>query len=116
MVAVEHVDNAYNGLKHYFDVLELNGSYPEYDTLGMLVYSFIVDQIFSGPLYEYLDETGLSSIRKALSCLYRHGCLLQNPDTIRLSTPHGFSYDSLLRATEDVWQRYTEGEEPRRVE
>lgn len=113
---MEHVENVYDSLKHYFGVLEQSGMYPKYETMGLLLYCFITDQVFDGSLSEYLDDAGLAAFNKVLRCLYRKGCLFNNPETVRLSTPRDTSFSSILRSTEDLLQRSTEHEEPRRIE
>lgn len=113
---MEHVDNAYGSLKHYFGVLEQTGLYPKDETYGLLFYAFIVDQVFNGPLSPYLDDAGLAAFNKALNCLYHQGCLISRPDYVRLSEPRNRSYGAVLRSTEGAEMRETQKEEFRATE
>lgn len=108
VVVMEHVDNTYGSLKHYFGVLEQTGLYPKDETYGLLLYTFIVDQVFNGPLSPYLDDAGLAAFNKALNCLYHQGCLISRPDALRLSEPRNRSNTALLRSTEDSSLRITQ--------
>jgi hypothetical protein len=117
---MDYIDNAYNGLTRYFKVLESVGQYKERNAIGLLIYCFIVDQVFNGPLQPYLDDTGLSAFNKAIKCISQSGCLVPmlSPG-IHISPARkyyvGNSYRStergILRNTEDLRVRITESSE-----
>lgn len=115
---MEHTTNVFNGLKHYFNVLETVGSYDKSDMEGLIIYAFIVNEIFQGPLYNYLDDEGLDAFNKALSCLYRKGCLFDNPNLIKLSKPHGADPSRIWRISQQDAIRTTTNNTPdvRRIE
>lgn len=113
---MEHVDNAYGSLKHYFGVLEQTGLYPKDETYGLLLYTFIVDQVFNGPLSPYLDDAGLAAFNKALNCLYHQGCLISRPDALRLSEHRSRFTVAVLRSTEDSTVRETQDDDLRSTE
>lgn len=69
------------------------GHYDRKETLDLLIYVFLVNEILDGPLGDYLDDEGMTQVEKALGCLYK-GCLISpvrdsvrfkqgNPDYIR---------------------------------
>lgn len=106
---MEHTVNAYDGLRRYFSVLEAQGFYPEPVTKGMLIYTFLVDQIIDGPLWTHLDNDGAEIINSVLRCLVKSGCLVSMPSTgIRLSEPRNIGIVAGFRATEDVNMRSTQ--------
>ena len=110
-----HDENVYDSLKHYFSVLELTGNYPNNEVIGLLIYCFIVDQVFDGPLSEYLDDAGLAAFNKTLSCLYSKGCLINNPDTLVISAPRGQRHRASLRISEAEAQRLAENNDLLRI-
>jgi len=106
---MEHTVNAYNGLRRYFDVLEVQGHYPHAVTEGMLIYTFLVDQIIDGPLWQHLDDKGAAIINSVIRCLAKSGCLVTVPSTgIRLSEPRNMGVVASFRATEKANLRSTE--------
>lgn len=114
---MEHIDNACDSLRHYFDALEAMGYYDKTETKNLLVYLFIVDEVFEGDLGVHLDDEGLASFEKALECLYK-GCLI-NPVMesnmgVKAENLHGDEFR--LRYTEDSYSRSTEEKEPRITE
>lgn len=113
---MEYIDNINNTFRHYFDVLEMTGSYGTKETYGLLLYSFIMDEVFYGPLAEYLDDAGLDAFNMALRCLYNNGCLINNPGIIKLSTPRTQPLSRVFRYTEEDVQRITEDSDTRRTE
>ena len=113
---MEHIINAYNGLRRYFNVLEQTGSYNKEGTYALAVYSFIVDQVFNGPLYQYLDDEGLNAFNKVLACLYRNGCLISKPEYVHLSDVREPKMSDVLLILEQNTMRITEADTVRRVE
>lgn len=113
---MEHLGNAYNGLVRYFNALENIGYYDPKETQNLAIYSFIVNEIFEGPLEAYLDNEGLASINKALRCIYK-GCLI-NPvmDNIKLSEPHVRTGYNRFRHSETDILRSTEQNNVRPIE
>lgn len=115
---MEHTTNVFNGLKHYFDVLETVGSYNKSDMEGLVMYAFIVNEIFQGPLYNYLDDEGLDAFNRALNCLYRKGCLFSNPNRIKISKPRGANSSRIWRISQRDITRTTTNQtaDVRRIE
>jgi len=114
---MDYIDNAYDSLKRYFTALEYTGSYDKRQTLDLLMYCFIVDKMFDGMLSEYLDNEGLASLNKALSCIYnRNGCLINKVYSTKLSRPRGYRMQQILRVNEDSGLHLTEDNETRRTE
>ena len=106
---MEHTDNAYESLQHYFNVLESVGKYKKQDMVGLFIYCFIVDQIFDGPLQPYLDDKGLAALNKAILCIAKNGCLVAMPSTgIHISQPRDYYIGDLYRFSEYGALRYSE--------
>lgn len=106
---MEHTVNVYDGIRHYFGALEAHGFYPESATNGMLIYTFLVDQIIDGSLWPHLDDDGARIINNVLRCLVKSGCLVSMPSTgIRLSEPRNMGIVAGFRATENVNLRSTQ--------
>ena len=99
---MEYGGDVLDAYKQYFSALETMGHYPKDSTYGLLIYSFIVDQIFNGPLNTYLDDEGLSALNKAIRCIANNSCLIVNPGPFtRLSEPRGILYSSSFHQTMD---------------
>lgn len=113
-VVMDHVGNLYNSLTRYFGALEQMGYYDSSETMNLIIYLFIVNEIFEGRLGMYLDDEGLAKIEHALRCIY-NGCLIDAVrDNIRLK--EGSVYHSRnirLRYSEDDIVRFTEDDLPR---
>lgn len=114
---MEHTDNAYNGLYHYFSILEQTGYYKDQDVKGLLIYCFIVDQIFDGPLQPYLDDKGLSVLNKVIRCITKNNCLIDMPsDNQHISEPRKYYVDNIFRISEYEALRNTEDDRIRSTE
>lgn len=114
---MEYSDNAYNSLRRYFDVLSQTGSYPYKDVTGLLLYCFIVDQVFEGQLSMYLDDEGLAAFNKAIRCIASNGCLVDSSaNTIRITDVRPWSPSQIFRYTESENQRLTEDNNMRKME
>lgn len=99
---MEYDGNVLDAYKQYFSALETMGTYPKDNTYGLLIYSFIVDQIFDGPLSVYLDDEGLSALNKAIRCIANNGCLIANPGPFtHISKPRGTLYSEFFHQTMD---------------
>lgn len=113
-VVMEHVGNLYNGLTRYFSALEQMGYYDKSETMNLVMYLFIVNEIFEGRLSQHLDDEGLAILQKALRCIY-DGCLI---DSVRVrrgfkeARPYGYS-NLRLRYSETDTMRFTEDTMPR---
>lgn len=99
-VVMDHTDNVYSSLHRYFDVLEYTGNYDKRETYNLLIYLFLVNEVFEGSLSKYLEEKDLALFENVLRCVY-NGCLV-NPvrDGIRIKQPKAYSVDEELRYTE----------------
>ncbi len=113
---MDYINNAYNSLRHYFDTLEWTGSYDMKETMNLLIYCFVVDEIFNGSLYQYLTDEGLAQFMKMFRCIY-NGCLINNEEEhIRLSRPKPNYTDVRTRHTELSEIRITEDSKTRTIE
>ena len=110
---MEHTDNAYNSIQHYFNALEQMGSYDQKETADLLIYLFVVNEIFEGGLGQYLDDKGLAVFNKLLRCLYK-GCLIDSIGNFsNIKEPHLDVYSIKVRSTEDDLSRFSENNRTR---
>ena len=113
---MEHIGNLYNSLYRYFNALEQMGQYDRRETANLVIYLFIVNEIFEGNLWKHLKNEDLPVFERVLSCLYR-GCLIdpvyenmkfKEPDLLYSSVRLRKSEGSSLRVTEESDPRGTE--------
>lgn len=115
--AMDHIKNAYTGLKRYFDTLALTGYYPRKHVQGLLMYLFIVDTILEGPWQEYIEDKDIGILNNVIKCLARDGCIIPTViNGIHPSKPRGRKLDGILRATETDLTRITEDDNTRITE
>lgn len=113
---MEHSDNLYNSLVKYFTMLETTGYYDTRETRNLIIYLFIVNEIFEGNLSRHLDDEGLAQIRKALKCLY-NGCLISAVrSNVRFKEPREMADNSAFRYSEDSAQRISENMDVRTID
>lgn len=106
---MDYIDNACESLQRYFDVLETTGRYPQKEVTGLLLYCFIVDQVFDGPLSAYLDDEGLTAFNRAINCIASNGCLVDNSVShVRITQQRPWAPIKIFRASEIGTQRSTE--------
>lgn len=113
---MEHTDNLYNSLNHYFTALEYMGQYDARETENLIIYLFIVNEILDGNLGVHLDDAGLAQIEKVLRCLY-NGCLIQPVRSLdRIHEPNPYHTTRIIRLSETFVPRYTEDNDVRLIE
>lgn len=113
---MDHTGNLYNSLVRYFGALEQIGHYDIRETKNLIIYTFIVNEIFDGKLSEHLDDEGLVILNKVLQCLYK-GCLIDPiRDTIKLEDVRAYSGDNRFRYSESVIPRITQQEDVRVID
>jgi hypothetical protein len=112
-VVMEHSDNLYNSLFRYFNALEHMGYYDKKETMNLIIYLFIVNEIFEGRLSKHLDDEGLSAFNKAFNCLY-NGCLIDRVrDNSVFKEESKYPNISRIRYSETMDPRITEDENAR---
>ena len=106
---MEHIYNLNDSFFRYFKALEQMGYYDKNETKNLIIYLFIVNEVFKGRLSEHLDDEGLAQFEKVLRCLY-NGCLIngvreggvfKTPDSYRNNTRYRYSEILLPRISED---------------
>jgi hypothetical protein len=109
VAAMDHADNLYNSLKHYFGMLEQAGYYNQKETMNLVIYLFIVNEVFNGNLSFYLDDEGLNMFNKTLRCLY-NGCLINGGvDNITIKDVRPYNLNNFqVRYSENSVTRFTE--------
>ena len=112
-VVMEHTENLYNSIAHYFSVLEQVGSYKDSDVKKLLAYLFIVEEVFNGQLQQYLDDEGLRAFDNVLRCISNSTCFAVSPDRIKLQLPVHDSDADVFRLSETQSTRYTESDDIR---
>lgn len=106
---MDYTDNACESLQRYFDVLETTGRYPQKEVTGLLLYCFIVDQVFDGPLSAYLDDEGLAAFNRAINCIASSSCIVGSIGTIsNISSARPQGTNGKFRRSEMDVQRSTE--------
>ena len=114
-VVMEHIGNAYNSLYRYFDTLEHTGHYDSIETKNLIIYLFLVNEVFGGRLERHLDDDGIIQFEKVLRCLY-NGCLInQLRESIGFKGDNIYG-DSKYRYMEISVPKYTEDENLRITE
>lgn len=110
---MEHSDNLYNSLFRYFNALEHMGYYDKKETMNLIIYLFIVNEIFEGRLSKHLDDEGLSAFNKVFNCLY-NGCLIDRVrDNSVFKEESKYPNISRIRYSETMNPRITEDENTR---
>ena len=85
---MEHVDKALGNINRYFDILGVTGHYDDKKTFALLLYSFLVNEVFTGPLSDYLDDNGLSVFLNMFRCLPHDPCMdFSISDVCHISEP-----------------------------
>ena len=84
---MEYAENLYQSLNRYQTALSNVGYYDRRQQRGVLIYLFIVNEVFSGILEDCLDDDGLAALENAIRCLQGAGCLISNLRHIRYSKP-----------------------------
>lgn len=113
---MEHTGNICKSFSRYFNTLEHLGHYDTRETRNLLLYLFIVSEIFDGRLSKHLDEEGLAAFNKVLQCVYK-GCLVDSVrDNIRIKEPDPYRYNAKLRHSEVYVPRISSDEVPRDTE
>lgn len=105
---MEHIDNLYNSLVRYFKFLEYTGTYDRRETNNLVIYLFIVNEIFEGNLSIHLDDEGLLKLKHVLKCLY-NGCII---DTVRDS----IKLEDIRRSSDGIRFRHSEESDIRFME
>ena len=113
---MEHTDNLYASLGHYFDVLKQTGSYDSRETVNLVIYLFIVNDILEGNLGRYLDDDGLAQIEKVLDCLYNVCLIHPVRENINIKEPNSYFAGDFIRYAETVIPRYSEDTDTRIAE
>ena len=107
-VAMDHIGNVYESLHRYFDVLEQTGHYNKQETLNLVIYLFIVNEVFEGDLGKFLEEKDLALFNNVLRCVYK-GCLISPVrEGIKIKRPVTYFRDGEFRHTETDIPRITD--------
>lgn len=104
---MEHTNNLYGSIARYFGVLETVGHYDRHDVKKLLIYLFIVEEIFNGQLQQYLDDDGLQVLNNVLRCISKSTCFAISPDHVKLQLPVDNLYKDRFRISEAGVQRIT---------
>ena len=112
-----HIKNVFDSLTHYVDLLEWTGEYDKDDTAALLVYVFIVDAIFNGPLQYYAEDKDLSVLNKVIACLSKQNCAIPRiPSGQRASKPKLYYNPAVFRMTQDYFPRKADDDNMRITE
>lgn len=95
-------------MHRYFNALEQVGYYDKRETLNLIIYLFIVNEVFEGRLNKHLDDNGLLQFEKVLKCLYK-GCLINTvKGNIRIKEEEPYENNFRLRFSETSVLRHTQ--------
>lgn len=113
---MEHTNNLYDSIAHYFDVLDRVGYYKEQDVKKLMIYLFIVEEMFNGQLSQYLDDNGLKVLSSVLRCISASSCFVISPSRVKLQLPVDNLYKDRFRISEIGVQRIANSGELRKTE
>lgn len=112
-----HIDNLYNSLNNYVEALESTGYYSKEGSMALLIYTFIVDAIFDGPLQDYLEDDDLAALNNLFNCLSKHNCVISRISSGQhLSKPRQYYNPAIFRILHDNRPRITNEDGFRRTE
>lgn len=112
-----HVGNVCRSMHRYFSALEQMGNYDKRETINLLIYLFIIGEIYEGRLGQYLDDEGLAQFEKVLRCLYK-GCLINTVTPhVRYQEPRPYYVSGeQFRYSETMASRITDDNKARKTE
>lgn len=112
-----HVGNVCRSIHRYFSALEQMGSYDKKETINLLIYLFIIGEIYEGRLSQYLTDEDLAVFEKVLRCLYK-GCLINAVrSNVRYQEPRPYYIGSeQFRHSELMIPRITDDNKTRKAE
>ena len=113
---MEHTNNLYDSIAHYFNVLDRVGYYKEQDVKKLMIYLFIVEEMFNGQLSQYLDDDGLEVLSSVLRCISASSCFVISPSRVKLQLPVDNLYKDRFRISEVGIQRIANSSELRKTE